>query len=751
MSVNKSAISSKQKVAAAKTYLATGQSLRKVAKAIGVSHVTLSKWVKLYKEGGEENLAQPRTIKRRISKAIESEVMYLKEQNPSLTIRRARLLLRKQGTTLSKNGIWQIWKRYGLTKRPIYAPLNPLCIATPELDTGILRAQGFVRTGNLKAAAHVLNNLPCLPRNPIVKQIPEKFLSPRRRLDRLYFEFLETPFPEFRKRIRRAGKMLERRGYIYSSITANFFELYALDWIGKPEEKVPVLDLLAKKLYRVKNSALWFTFYSEQAITYCSLLQFGKAIDTTKKCRRLMYRLPSPTYQERFGALLTHLGEYKKAHSFYKVALEHPENQNHAAQLALRTAQVVYNTAGQYQAARKMLVKAEIVKNLPAFSADYSLSKAHVSFGQGNLVQASKFFLECLTKASKEERNTLIFSTSIGLASVAMALNKKKEARLHLKKYLPLMKKYKLRIAALMLKQLSGARKIISKELLQRPPLRLINLIAHAHRTMKTADYRKAFDFARRQELLGFFHRLIVFFPAPVVHLLEKGKPTGLPPALLKFPIFNQKIIVYHIEFLGDVVVSRNQHCVRTQLSPQEKAFLIHLALRANAPGKSILLKSLYQNFWKHSKKPADRLLHLLVQLKTRIMLPGHLLNISSVRGEPRLVNRGMFITTDYGEFETFLTQVKTLERTGEWTFAKRDYSRAFALLRGAPFAKMYDNWSEEMRSAILNRLESETMSFAEGCMVHNSETEARRVLKKVLTIIPYADGIRKVVEETRK
>lgn len=745
MPVNRRASTGEQRVAAARTYLATKQSLREVAKEFGVSYVTLWKWVKLYKEGGEENLAQSRRIKRKISKAIELEVMYLKEQNPALSVRQARLLLNKRGTRLSKNRIWRIWKRYGLTGRSIHVPLNPFCIATPELDAGIVEAQGFVREGNLKAAAQILNNLPCLPRNPVVKQIPEKFLSPRRRLDRLYLEFLKIPFPEFRKRIRRTGKMLERRGYIYSSITANFFELYALDWIGKPEEKIPVLDLLAKKLYRVKNSALRCIFYAEQATTYCSLLQMKKAIDTIKKYRRLMYRLPSRRYQLRLASMLTYLGEYKKARPLYKAAFEHTENQNEAAGLALRIAHVA-NAAAQYQDARKMLAKAAMLKNARAYSADYSLNRAYVSFGQGNLVQASEFFLECLTKASKEEWNRLIFATSVGLASVAMALNKKKEATQHLKKYLPLMKKYRLRIATLMLKQFLGTRESISKELLQRPPVRLLTLVAHAHRTMQIGDYRKAFGYAQRQELLGYFHRLILFFPASVVHLLEKGKPTRLPPALLRFPIFNQKITVYHVKFLGDVVVSRNQRYVKTQLSPQEKAFLIHLALRARAPGKSILLENLYQNFWQQSKKPADRLQHLLVQLKTRIMLPSHLLSISSARGEPRLVNHGMFITTDYDEFETFLTQVKLLERTDEWTFAKRDYVRAFSLLRGAPFAKMYDNWSEEMRDAVFNRVEKEAISFARGCLAHGNKEEAKKVLKRIVMIMPRAAEIRRMV-----
>ena len=106
-------------------------------------------------------------------------------------------------------------------------------------------------------------------------------------------------------------------------------------------------------------------------------------------------------------------------------------------------------------------------------------------------------------------------------------------------------------------------------------------------------------------------------------------------------------------------------------------------------------------------------------------------------------------MTTDYGELETLFTQVKSLERAGEWQFAKRDYLRAFALLRGAPFDRMYDAWSDSVREAILNRVESEAASFAEGCMVHNSEKEARRVLEKIMEIIPRSDKIKNMVRET--
>jgi hypothetical protein len=330
----------------------------------------------------------------------------------------------------------------------------------------------------------------------------------------------------------------------------------------------------------------------------------------------------------------------------------------------------------------------------------------------------------------------LLCASSVGLAAVARALNKKTEAKTYLKKYLPLVKKHRCIREELILKQLLGSDEPIPEELLQIPPLHLLNLLVRTQRSVNIGDYRKAFRYAQRQRLLGLLHRWIVFFPAPIVRLLEKGKQTGLPKAILRFPIFNQNTPVYHLRFLGDVVITKHQQAVRTKLSPKEKAFLIHLALRAGAPGKLIPLRDLYRNFWKQSPKPQDTLLHLLTQLKKDLLLPSHLLSVSSIYAEPRLINRGMYITTDYGELETLLTQVKSLKRGGEWNFAKRDYERAFKLVRGEPFKKLYDPWSESMHHAILETIEDAVRSYLHMCREHKQQ-EVHTVLAKMRAFVP--------------
>jgi hypothetical protein len=133
-------------------------------------------------------------------------------------------------------------------------------------------------------------------------------------------------------------------------------------------------------------------------------------------------------------------------------------------------------------------------------------------------------------------------------------------------------------------------------------------------------------------------------------------------------------------------------------------------------------------------------------------------MGISLRYGESRFINSGAYFTTDYSEFEALLIQARALERAGEWGFAKKEYLRAFKLFRGEPFRKMYDPWSEHMRRVILNKLETEALHFAKSCLEHGnppnrvaepkSVADAKKVLEKVVKIVPQSEEIEKMVRE---
>lgn len=148
-----------------------------------------------------------------------------------------------------------------------------------------------------------------------------------------------------------------------------------------------------------------------------------------------------------------------------------------------------------------------------------------------------------------------------------------------------------------------------------------------------------------------------------------------------------------------------------------------------------IPLEDLYLNFWRDSRNPPRNLSHLLVRIKRALRIPSHLIEVSWKKENPTLKNKGIYFTTDYSEFEQFLTRAKALERAGEWKFARREFLRAFGLIGGEPFKKMYDFWSEDMRSSILMKLEDEALKFAQIALKHGNKEDATKVLLRMSKI----------------
>jgi len=746
-----------RKIKAVMTYLEKRESLRKTAHSFGISYMALWNWVRKYKMRGPEalkiNKVLYRKSKKRLPKNIEEQIMLLKEQNPSLTVEKAKRLMGQAGIQISNKGIWNVWKRYGFTKRPSKNPLNPFGISTPESDDGIRRAKKFVQDGNLKTAARVLNNIPCLPEDPVVKKIPEKFLSLRRKLDCLYLDLGEIPYPEYHKKSRRVGEELEKQGYVYSSIIANFLELTVLDWMKKTREQKFVLRILTKKMNKVKESSFRFLYNVHLALFYAYRLQFNKALPILKECRRYVSRLPYPYYWSTFGALLTTFGHYKEALQFFNKASEKEEDTEDYEPYVISAALHGHCMAGEYSSAHKMLNKVSSTKKSPGSGSLFYLTRAYISFGQNKHDDASEFFLESLKKATINQLYNVLYATSVGLASVASAVKKDEETKTYLQKYLPLMKKQRLAGLELILRCLAGSVKSVPHGLTRIPPFCLLNLLLQANHTMKIIDYRKAYNYAEKNGLLGFFHRGVVFFPKPVLHMIEKGKSTGLPKSILEFPIFNQKVSVYHIKYLGKLIIYKNQTYLRAQLAPKEKALLIHLALRSGMPGKFILLEDLYQNFWPNNENPSSLLLHTLANLKKKLRLSSHLLRTSSRNSVPKLLNNGVNITTDYDDFEALLTQAKSLKTVGEWRFAEREYARAFRVFRGEPFVRMYDNWSENIRRVVLNQLEAAAIDFINIYSEHKHAypsrflVTAKRELENIHRIIPHSKEVRQFLQ----
>ncbi len=726
--------------------------LQETASRFSVHRTTLTRWKKWYKEGGEENLRKDSYKKpwNRFSKEIEEKVMLLKENNPSLTIRRAKAILGKEGIFISVKGIYSIWKRYNLLKRSPEEPLSPFGPLTLESTNAIERVENLLADKQnpdaVRAAAQVLNSLPSYPadKKDILKEIPEKFLSPRKKLDRLYSYILEIPALEFFKKLRNIRKSLEKNGYFYSATIAGLLEILALDWMHTPEEELRIISTLKSRIIGLYDPVLRFRLALFSAKAYAQLLQVENAYESAKKCRRLLRSLPYSNSLESYGVLMTSFTDYKEALQFYQMALGKETNECDRRRLLARIGHA-YMMMGKYREAKKILTNKLRVKPQDICWNNFMFSQANIYFASGEFERASKCLGELLEKSKKEQLRGSIYSSSLCLAAIAIALGKVNESKITLKKYLPLLEKYGLKwktttIKFLIEKRLSEKK---FKKFRYINHIHFLHLLDKARRTLKVRDYQSTVDFAESKGLVNYFHRLIVFFPEIIVNLFQKGRDTGLPKSILRFPVFIKEVLVYHLKILGNIVVQKNQRHLRLHLTPIEKAFLIHLALRAGEPGKFIPVNDLYNNFWSKSKKPSYRLHRIAQQVKQKLKIPNHLIDILAYDGWKRLMNQGIYITTDYNDFVITLTQARALERTGEWHFARERYLQAFKLIRGEPFSQMYDNWSEDMRWIILNQLESAAINFANACLAHRNQRDAIKVLKKVSEIIPYSDEIK--------
>lgn len=733
----------KKKTEIVLSYLEKSGSLRQYAYSLGISYMTLWRWVKKYKSnGGILGIPYKRPGKR-FSKDLEKRIMMLKEQKPYMTIDKARRQLKRKGIAVSAKGVWAVWHRYGLSKKGSQDPLNPFGEPTPESLEGLRMCKNLIQAGNLKSAAAFLNNLPSIPRDEVLRKIPERLLSPRRRLEQFYLESDKTPPPAVVRKARRISSMLEKNGYLYSSVFSDLIELYNLHNIGRAREMLSRLQMLKRKLYKTQNRSWLILYYALMATAYCKLCKFNKASEYTKKCHRLIGVSSHPLDWMVLGALHTQVGDYKKASYDYSRGLVMTRGGELFPYFATGLVVHGYCTTGDYAKAQKLLDEISI-KDLPGNESEYYLGRAYTAFGQGDLSTASHFFLKVMSMSSKQTLSNHFRASAAGLAYVAAATNKKSEARTYLRRCIPLLKKYgstgELFVMKLLLALLEGRR---IPQITRNPSDFLIYLLFRAKKSLKVNHYRKVLNYAAMHGLQGLLERVIVFAPEPILHMVELGKDPGLSRTVMQYPLFNHRKTAFLLAFLGEFTVSKNGQRVNVQLTPKEKAFLIHLALRAGQPGKFILTKDIHHNFWPRSQHQADHLSHMLVRIRKKLKIWKHFLCIASPHVEPKLINCGVYFSTDYEKAVILFVQSKTFEKTDEWQYALRAFIQAIQLYRGMPFKMMYDSWSECLRNVILTQLETETKRCARILVEHKDEipprlvATARKAIKKIPHIIP--------------
>ena len=734
---------------AVKHYLSTGDSFRKTARKFGVYYPTVFKWVKLYKEQGEQRLLMNYKIPwNRIKKEIEDKIVLMKENDPRLTVRMTKQVLEREGIRISIKGIWGVWKRYGYAgfkKNDMNDTFTEFCPWTIEAKKKFELAKDIFEKGDKKGTARILNTIPFLPMNELILEIPDSFLNLRRRIEKIFCLNERTGLSQYLKETEKLYRILKKKHLNYSALRIGIKKVRASGWSGEPEQELAKIQELKKVLRRKDDYRSYLLFESRfmlsasEAIACAALLKIKQGYKAAQTCCMLLRRQknPSPYFMFEVGILYGHLENFKEAEYWHKKSFDKVDE--HTKKRINSHLAIVYLNSGKYKKAT------HILKNIDVGGWVHRpwilIFRSSLFIIRGMPQKAVTLATQAVRLLKSEGINRGIFYASYAAACSHCCLGEKEKARRILRRILPFLEKKKLEKEALL------CRVFLSQPELNKDPLPTVKV---ALLVMK-GHYFRALSYARKQYLMSIFYRSNFFFPEIANALIEKGKPTGLPRAILKLPVFNKEMPVFHVKFLGDLVVYKNQEYVRTKLRPKDTAFLIHLCQKAMEPKKYISLEKIYRIFWKGKENAARNLSHLLVRLKKALKIPSHLLTVSSKTGYSSLINEGVYFTTDYQEFEQTLVQAKALERADEWRLAREEYLRAFKLFRGEPFKKMYNPWSESMRRVILNKLEAETICFTQKCLKRGSQQDAKKVLERVLQIMPGLDKPRKLLNDISK
>lgn len=724
---------------AVKHYLNNPDSLRKTASRFHISYRALHKWVQWYKQDGEKRLLS--TYKRpwnRFPPWLEEKVIILKEAKPYLTIRKTRDIFKQEGISLSLKGIWGIWKRYGYagySKKFLSNDFTEHCKWTTEATQKYEQAKKLYSSGFIEQSAEVINSIPVLPRNELLLEMPNDRLNRRRILEKTHASFGRIPLHPFMEDLRTLIEDCRKKNLNYSTTRLGVLELMALLCDAKPMEQLEKSEKVFTTLKKRKDCnsyllfVLRFTLLISVGISSVLLSKAKKAYRIARKCHRILKkrRHVSVKLMLDLGNLFAFLENKTKAEYWYQKCLE-KANKKEKEQVYNYLADIIF-FKGEYKKALSIVKKVRV--------AEWSLdTRIHLFqsmdyLSNGKPQKAITLSIKTLNKLKKEELHGGITAAYSLLASSYSSLGDKQKAIKTLKRLRPFLNKYKLKR---LLERLVMLTSDSSEEYPSSPSYEDLLPVDKLALLLKRGEYWKAYRFAYKKGIVSELHRYAFFFPDAIIKLLDRGKSTGLPSTMLRLPVFNKYRPLYHVKFLGSLIIYKKGHYLKTKITPKNSSFLIALALKAGEPGKRISLEKLFKNYWKSSNNPSRNLTHLLVELRKILKIPSHLLEFSLHTGN--LINRGIHFTTDYGEFKEGLAQAKALQRAEEWDFARKEFQRSFALFRGEPFKKMYDNWSGDMRLEALFLFEKEIKSFINDLRSNGKTAEARRMEKKTRKLV---------------
>ncbi|MEO0185739.1 MAG: hypothetical protein ABIL20_08090, partial [candidate division WOR-3 bacterium] len=451
-----------------------------------------------------------------------------------------------------------------------------------------------------------------------------------------------------------------------------------------------------------------FTLLLSRCHTLVQTLKITEAFRIARRCYYDVIRHKNPIYNFLYdlAVIFIELEDFNTAEKLLNIAslglIEHRRKR-----IKTLLAIYAYLLRGDKENAQKLLREADMYD----WTMDSRVFRyaSHFALIEGKPSEAFTLAHKSLNASKGAGLFVDINNAYLAIASAYACLGEKEKAKSLLTKLKKFLKKRKMKrqllVANILLQKIPD-----DKELLKLSTIKLAWLLCKR-------GYGVAYQFALKKGLMFYFYRYLFFYPDFVLKRITKNKPTYLPKAILRLPIFNTKTNVYHINLLGKITTFRNHKYLNFHLAPKDTAILLFIIFKINEPERSLNLSELYKNFWQNRSNPARLFSHILVRIKKQLKIPPHYLEIKRQDGESYLINQNLYFTTDYQEFEQTLAQAKALQRAGEWGFARREYLRAFRLFRGEPFKKNFDSWSVDMRFRILSQFETEAINFAKSCL----------------------------------
>ncbi|MEM2784295.1 MAG: helix-turn-helix domain-containing protein [Nitrososphaerota archaeon] len=722
------------KLKAIKEYFENGKSLREIASMFNVNYKSVYKWTKLYKEKGEDFfLLNNKIAWNRTKEDIEKKIVLLKERKPSISIRKAKEILENEGIKISVKCIWNIWKRYGfvnIRKINITNDFTECYEWTKEIKAKYEIAKNYFEKGDFIKCAEILNELPYLPKNELILKIPDKYLNVYRKIEKAVYLFGKEKLNDYIKRIKKILKILRKNKLYYSLLRISNFYLIALEWKGDFKEIIKE----AKKLKKLIGSSecllifKWTTLVSE-AIAHIHLLNIKEAKEIAKICEQILKRkkYSSPYFEFDLGILWFALENYKKAEEYYLNSLERVE-ENFKKKIKGEIFRI-YLIKGDLRSIKKFQKGIEIGEW--GENAFYLSFLALLNLLRGKVEKSMEFAKNALDILEKEGLKSHIFQLYLTMASIYSAIGEKNKGISLLKSIINFLEKNGLKKQALILKILTSKKSIKVKKLSLLPTIKLLFLI-------KNKKIKEAFFYAKRNYILSYFYIYTFLLKENFsdIHL----KKLNFPKRFLKLPIFSKETLLYKIKFLGDLRVYKfkedKKKYLKINLTPKEKALLIHFALRAGEPDKKVDVKELIDNFWERCKNPLKNLAKACFNIRKNLGIPPNFLEISKKREEKFLKNNGVYFITDYSDFENNMAQANAFLNSGEWELAKNYFLKGVKIVKKEPFEKIYDTWSEDLRSIILNKYERELIKFVNECKKRGETKIATNTLKRAEKIL---------------